>query len=124
MVMKKRWTLDKVAVATAVDSAEDSSGHQILVHLGDLARNASRRADAIAARNPGVSLLLCVDMKHRLYEVRWASGVTMNQSLVHEAVVTQLAHGDVPAAITSLASLLPQQTSGDELPDIEDDTHT
>lgn len=122
--MKKRWTLDRDAIAAAVDSAEDSSGHQIMVHLGNLTRNSSRRADSIAVRNPGVSLLLCVDLTNHRYEVRWAAGVSIDQSRVHHAVVAHLEHGDVPAAITSLATLLPKQAAGIELPDIEDDTHS
>lgn len=123
MVMKKRWTLDKDAIAGAVDAAENASGHQIMVHLGDLTRHPSRRADSIAGRNPGVSLLLCVDIVHHRYEVRWAPGVSIDQSRVHDALVQHLADGDVPSAITSLASLLPRQAPGAELPDIEDDTH-
>lgn len=120
--MKRRRPLDKNAIATAVDSAENSSGHQIMVHLGDLTRNSSRRADSIAARNPGVSLLLCVDLRHHRYEVRWVPGVTIDESGVHDAIATHLSEGDVPAAIISLASLLPKQSPGVELPDIQDDT--
>lgn len=122
MVMKKRWKIDKEVIASAVDAAEDSSGHQIMVHLGDLSRNSSRRADSIATRNPGISLLLCVDLAHHRYEVRWARGLTLDGDRVHDAIVSHLAHGDVANAITSLAALLPRQDSGVELPDVVDDS--
>lgn len=120
--MRKSWKSDKGAIAAAVDAAENSTGHQIMVRIGALGKKSSTIADTIAARNLGVSLLLCVDLTRHQYEVRWARGLTFDPKSVHDAVVPHLADGNVANAVTSLSRLLPHQAPGEELPDVVDDS--
>lgn len=121
--MPKWWKDNAHAIAEAIDTAERTSGHQILVRVGNLGRHPHRIADKIAARFKQASLVFCVDPKHRVFEVRWAPSLQLDPAAATAAVQEHLRAQDLPAAITALAALLPHQEEGDELPDIihEDD---
>ena len=117
-----RWWKDNVeAVAAAVDTAEKTSGHQILVRVGRLGRRPDRTADAIAAKYPGASLVFCVDPRRRNFEIRWPSQITLDSTTVANSARDPLARHDLPAAVAAVAALLPRQAEGEELPDIVDD---
>ena len=119
--MNRWWKNNVAAVASAVDTAEKTSGHQILVRVGRLGRNPNRTADAIAMKYPGASLVFCVDPRRRAFEVRWTQAVNLDASQATAAVQVPLREHNLPAAIAALAALLPHQQEGDELPDIVDD---
>ena len=119
--MSRWWKDNQAEVAEAVDTAEKTSGHQILVRVGRLGRHPNRIADAIALKYPGASLVFCVDPRRRTFEVRWTQAVNLDASLATAAVQAPLREHNLPAAITALAALLPHQEEGDELPDIVDD---
>lgn len=119
--MPKWWLEQKDDVARAIHQAEEFSGHQIVVHVGNLGRRPERMASRLAAKWSKASLVLCVDPKHRHFEVRWASSVQLDQETVTRTVTEPLRSHDLAAAITALAALLPQQEEGDELPDIVTD---
>ena len=121
MVMDRWWKDNVGAVATAVDNAETSSGHQILVRVGRLGRHPDRTADAIALKYPGASLVFCVDPRRRTFEIRWPATIDLDSVLVAAAAKEPLRDHDLPAAVTAVAALLPHQTEGEELPDIVDD---
>lgn len=120
--MAKWWDAQKDAVARAVHEAEERSGHQIVVDVGNLGRNPTRTADRLAVKWSGASLLFCVDPRHRHFEIRWNASVAIDGVRASEAVVEPLRRQDLAAAVTALAALLPVQTPGEELPDIVDDT--
>lgn len=73
MVMDRWWKENADAVASAVDTAEKTSGHQILVRVGRLGLRPNKTADAIAAKYPGASLVFCVDPRRRAFEIRWSA---------------------------------------------------
>lgn len=116
--MPKWWLEQKDDVARAIHDAEELSGHQIVVHVGNLGRRPERMASRLAAKWSRASLVLCVDPKHRHFEVRWASSVQLDQDIVTQAITEPLRSHDLAAAITALAALLPKQEQGHELPDI------
>lgn len=116
--MAKWWRESEEGIRAAIDSAEKSSGHQILVHVGGLGFRPARTADRIAARFSGASLVFCVDPRRRRFEVRWADGTTLDAEQVRRHAATHLRERDLPAAIASLAALLPRREEGRELPDV------
>lgn len=120
--MNSWWKENIDAVAAAVDTAEKTSGHQILVRVGRLGRHPNRTADAIAAKYPTASLVFCVDPRHRNFEIRWPSHITLDSVVVANAAKEPLKMHDLPAAVTAIAALLVHQAEGEELPDIVDDT--
>lgn len=119
--MSRWWKANQAEVAKAVDAAEKSSGHQILVRVGSLGRHPDRIANKIAMRYPGASLVFCVDPRRRAFEVRWTLELQLDPSKATAAVQTPLREHNLPAAITALAALLPHQEEGEELPDVVDD---
>ncbi len=118
MVRHPWWKQNGEAVRAAVDAAERSSGHQIVVRVGSLGRRPARTADRIAARWRAASLVFCVDAAHRRFEVRWADGIGLDEERVRGAVTGPLRDHDLAAAVTALAALLPRRDEGEELPDI------
>lgn len=119
--MDRWWKENVEAVAAAVDNAEKTSGHQILVRVGRLGRHPDRTADAIATKYPGASLVFCVDPRRRTFEIRWPANIDLDSLVVATAAKDPLRLHDLPAAVTAVASLLPRQAEGEELPDIVDD---
>lgn len=119
--MPKWWLEQKDDVARAIHQAEEFSGHQIVVHVGNLGRRPKRMADRLATRWSSASLVFCVDPKHRHFEVRWAAAVQLDEDAVTHTVTEPLRAHDLAAAITALSALLPPQQQGDELPDIVTD---
>ena len=55
--MPQWWKDNAEQIAEAIDTAERTSGHQILVRVGPLGRNSKRAADKIAIRYSQVSLV-------------------------------------------------------------------
>jgi hypothetical protein len=119
--MTKWWLEQKEQVARAIQMAESTSGHQIVVHIGSLGRHPERRADQIAQRWSRASLVFCVDPQHRHFEVRWASSLQLDGAQVTHVVAEHLKAQNLAQAITALAELLPTQQEGSELPDIVND---
>jgi hypothetical protein len=120
--MPKWWKENAHAIAEAIDTAERTSGHQILVRVGPLGRHPNRVADKIAIRFKEASLVFCVDPKHRVFEVRWSPTLQLDPATATASVQGHLRDHDLPGAITALAALLPRQEEGDELPDIIEET--
>ena len=116
--MSKWWKNNAHQIAEAIDTAERTSGHQILVRVGPLGRRPARVADKIASRYTQVSLVFCVDPQRRVFEVRWSPTVHLDSAQATAAVQSHLRSENLSAAITALAALLPQQEEGEELPDI------
>ncbi len=121
MVMNRWWKENVEAVAAAVDNAEKTSGHQILVRVGRLGWRPNRTADAIAAKYPGASLVFCVDPGRRAFEIRWSRLISLDSAVVADIAREPLSRHDLPAAVAAVAALLPRQAEGEELPDIVDD---
>ncbi len=120
--MAQWWKDNADQVAKAIDTAERTSGHQILVRVGPLGRHPARVADKIATRYSTASLVFCVDPQHRVFEVRWSQSLQLDPTQATAAVREHLRAHDLPSAITALAALLPHQEEGQELPDIIDET--
>jgi hypothetical protein len=120
--MPQWWKDNAEQIAEAIDTAERTSGHQILVRVGPLARNSKRAADKIATRYPQVSLVFCVDPRRRIFEVRWSPSLHLDSNQATAAVQEHLRAHNLPGAITSLAALLPHQEEGTEFPDIIEET--
>jgi len=120
--MAQWWKDNADQVADAIDTAERTSGHQILVRVGPLGRHPARVADKIATRYPQASLVFCVDPKHRVFEVRWSRSLQLDSNQATTSVQEHLRAQNLPAAITALADLLPQRQEGVELPDIIEET--
>jgi len=118
----KWWKQQRDAVARAVHEAEETSGHQIVVHVGNLGRRPARSADRLATKWSKASLVFCVDPWHRHFEVRWSSAVSIDAERVTGIVTEPLRRQDLAAAVTALATLLPVQEPGAELPDVVDDS--
>lgn len=111
------WLSQKAAVAQAVDAAERASGHQIVVAVGKLGRRPDIAANRVARRHAGASIVFCVDPLHRRFELRWPSRVTLSDDVVARTSAL-LAETRLADAITLVATALPAQAEGDELPDI------
>jgi len=120
--MPQWWKDNAQQIAEAIDTAERTSGHQILVRVGPLGRNSKRAADKIATRFPQVSLIFCVDPRRRVFEVRWSQSLQIDPTQATASVQEHLRAHDLPSAITALAALLPHQEEGEELPDIIEET--
>ncbi len=120
--MAQWWKENTDQVADAIDTAERTSGHQILVRVGPLGRNSKRAADKIAIRYSQVSLVFCVDPQRRVFEVRWSQSLQLDPTKATASVQEHLRAHDLPSAITALAALLPHQEEGEELPDIIEET--
>jgi hypothetical protein len=120
--MAQWWKDNAQQIAEAIDTAERSSGHQILVRVGPLGRNSKRAADKIANRYTEVSLVFCVDPRRRVFEVRWSPSLQLDSNQATTAVEEHLRAENLPDAITALAALLPKQEEGPEFPDIIEET--
>ena len=120
--MPQWWKDNAQQIAEAIDTAERTSGHQILVRVGPLGRNSKRAADKIATRFPQVSLIFCVDPRRRVFEVRWSQSLQIDPTQAMASVQEHLRAHDLPRAITALAALLPHQEEGVEFPDIIEET--
>ena len=111
------WLSQKAAVAQAVDSAERTSGHQIVVAVGKLGKRPDVAANRVARRHKGASIVFCVDPLYRRFELRWPAQVTLSDDIVARTSAL-LAETRLADAITLVATALPAQAEGDELPDI------
>ena len=120
--MTQWWKDNAQQIAEAIDTAERTSGHQILVRVGPLGRNSKRAADKIANRYTEVSLVFCVDPRRRVFEVRWSQSLQLDPTKATASVQEHLRAQDLPSAIAALAALLPQQEEGVEFPDIIEET--
>jgi hypothetical protein len=120
--MTQWWKDNAQQIAEAIDTAERTSGHQILVRVGPLGRNSKRAADKIANRYTEVSLVFCVDPQRRVFEVRWSQSLQLEPTKATASVQEHLRAHDLPSAITALAALLPHQEEGVEFPDIIEET--
>jgi len=120
--MAQWWKDNSQQIADAIDTAERTSGHQILVRVGPLGRHPARVADKFAIRYPQASLVFCVDPQRRVFEVRWSQSLQLDPTQATASVQEHLRAHDLPSAITALAALLPHQEEGDELPDIIEET--
>ena len=120
--MPKWWKENSHLLAESIDTAERTSGHQILVRVGPLGRHPNRVADKIATRYTQASLVFCVDPRRRLFEVRWSPTLQLDSAMATATVQEHLRAHDLPSAITALAALLPRQVEGEELPDIIHET--
>ena len=120
--MAQWWKDNAQQIADAIDTAERTSGHQILVRVGPLGRRPARVADKIATRYSAASLVFCVDPQHRVFEVRWSQSLQLDPTQATASVQEHLRAHDLPSAITALAALLPHQEEGEELPDIIEET--
>jgi hypothetical protein len=120
--MPQWWKDNAQQIAEAIDTAERTSGHQILVRVGPLGRNSKRAADKIATRFPQVSLIFCVDPRRRVFEVRWSQSLQIDPTQATASVQEHLRAHDLPSAIIALAALLPHQEEGVEFPDIIEET--
>ena len=120
--MAQWWKDNAQQIAEAIDTAERTSGHQILVRVGPLGRRPERVADKIAIRYTQASLVFCVDPNRRTFEVRWSPTLQLDPARATASVQGHLRDHDLPSAITALAALLPHQEEGEELPDIIEET--
>ena len=120
--MTQWWKDNAQQIAEAIDTAERTSGHQILVRVGPLGRNSKRAADKIAIRYSQVSLVFCVDPRRRVFEVRWSQSLQLDPTKATASLQEHLRAQDLPSAIAALAALLPQQEEGVEFPDIIEET--
>lgn len=116
--MARWWKENSELVAAAIDEAETLSGHQIVVWVGDLGWRPNRSADRLAVKYEGASLVFCVDPRRRRFELRWASGLTLDSEAITNAAREGLRAHDLPKAINDVAAVLPRQAEGEEMPDI------
>ena len=116
--MARWWKENSSQVATAIDTAERTSGHQIIVWVGNLGRRPARVADKIAVKYSAASLVFCVDPRHRTFEIRWATGLEVDPQRIIEAARAGLRDHDLARAVTDVAAVLPRRAEGDELPDV------
>jgi hypothetical protein len=114
------WLSQKASVAQAVDDAERASGHQIVVAVGKLGRRPHIAANRVARKHKGATLVFCVDPLDRRFELRWSAEVSLSSETL-ERTSELLAAQRLSEAIALVASTLPVQAEGDELPDIVED---
>ena len=114
------WLSQKVAVAQAVDAAERTSGHQIVVAVGKLGRRPDIAANRVARKHKGATLVFCVDPLDRRFELRWSVTVSLSEEVIKQTSAL-LAGERLADAIALVAASLPVQAEGDELPDIVED---
>lgn len=111
------WLSQKATVAKAVDDAERTTGHQIVVAVGKLGRRPDLAADRVARKHKGATLVFCVDPLDRRFELRWSTTVSLSDEIV--ARTSALLAGERLAdAIALVATALPVQAEGEEMPDI------
>lgn len=120
--MAKWWQEQKMDVVRAVHEAEQATGHQIVVHVGNLGRSPAKKADKLANKWPGASLVICIDPKHRHFEIRWAASVRIDPDQPASVITEPLRNQNIAGAIGALAALLPVQQPGEELPDVIDES--
>jgi hypothetical protein len=114
------WLQQKPQVAAAINEAEAATGHQIVVVVARLGKYHAERATHIARKNPGASLVFCVDVLQHRYELRWQSDVILPQTVLD--TTTQLFKEQKLAdAIRLVAQSLPVNAPGENLPDIIDE---
>lgn len=111
------WLSQKADVARAVDAAERTSGHQIVVAVGKLGKRPDIAASRVARKHRGASIVFCVDPLTRRFELRWQGNVTLADDIVARTSAL-LAETRLADAIALVATALPAQAEGDELPDI------
>lgn len=111
------WLSQKADVARAVDAAERTSGHQIVVAVGKLGKRPDIAASRVARKHRGASIVFCVDPLTRRFELRWPGNVTLADDIVARTSAL-LAETRLADAIALVATALPAQAEGDELPDI------
>lgn len=114
------WLAQKATVAQAVDAAERSTGHQIVVAVGKLGRRPDLTANRVARKQKGATIVFCVDPLDRRFELRWSTAVTLSDEIVAQ-VSRLLAAQRLSEAIALVATALPVQAEGEELPDIVED---
>ena len=114
------WLQQKPQVATAIKEAEAATGHQILVVVARLGKYHAARATQIARKNPGASLVFCVDVLQHRYELRWQSTVSLSQSVL-DSTTKLFCEQKLADAILLVAQSLPVHTPGENLPDIIDE---
>jgi hypothetical protein len=112
------WDRQRVAVAAAIDVAEASTGHQILVSVGPLGKDKDKAADRVAKKYKAATLVICIDPAQRLFELRWADSEATLAVEVLSDVTDLIRDEQVAKAITLLASCLCTQGAISELPDI------
>jgi hypothetical protein len=111
------WLQQKPQVAAAIKDAEAATGHQIVVVVARLGKYHAERATHIARKNSGASLVFCVDVLQRRYELRWQSDVTLSQSVL-DSTTELFRQQNLAEAIRLVAQSLPVHTPGENLPDI------
>lgn len=114
------WLSQKATVAQAVDDAERATGHQIVVAVGKLGRRPDQAANRVARKHKGATLVFCVDPLDRRFELRWPAEVSLSSETLAKTSEL-LAAQRLSEAIALVASTLPVQVEGDELPDIVED---
>lgn len=121
-INSRKWTRQKRAeLAQAIDQAEEQTGHQILVSVGSLKRDAAYTANSVAARWPQASIVLCLDPVSRRFEVRWRDASFELDRAHLETFSNAMRNEDFAQAIAVLARELPVQAPTAELPDIIED---
>ena len=114
------WLSQKATVAKAVDDAERATGHQIVVAVGKLGRLRDLTANRIARKHKGATIVFCVDPLDRRFELRWSTTVQLSDAIVGKTSQL-LAEQRLADAIALVATALPVQAEGEELPDIVED---
>lgn len=114
------WLQQKPQVAIAIKEAEAATGHQIVVVVARLGKYHAARATQIARKNPGASLVFCVDVLQHRYELRWQSTVSLSQSVL-DSTTKLFSEQKLADAILLVAQSLPVHTPGENLPDIIDE---
>ena len=114
------WLSQKATVAKAVDDAERATGHQIVVAVGKLGRRPDATADRVARKQKGATIVFCVDPLDRRFELRWSSDIALADEIVAQTS-RLLADQRLAEAIALVATVLPVQAEGEELPDIVED---
>ncbi len=114
------WLSQKPTVAKAVDDAERATGHQIVVAVGKLGRRPVVAANRVAKKHAGATIVFCVDPLDRRFELRWSTAVTLPSEVI-EQTSRLLAEQRLAEAIALVATALPVQAEGEELPDIVED---
>ena len=111
------WLSQKAAVATAVDNAERTTGHQIVVAVGKLGSRPDLTANRVARKQKGATIVFCIDPLDRRFELRWSATIALPEEVVSQ-VSRLLADQRLSEAIALVATALPVQAEGHELPDI------
>jgi len=114
------WLKQKPQVAIAIKEAEAATGRQIVVVVARLGKYHAERATHIARKNPGASLVFCVDVLQHRYELRWQSNVTLSQTII-DSTTELMRQQNLAEAIRLVAQSLPVSTPSENLPDIVDE---